>query len=107
MITVSTPRSPTRAGRLPDGTGARLAGVRRDGSGRGAGAGLAPGYAPGDACAPAWRAGPDRLATLVTSTSVGSAAGFVRSPGRRPSRSAASPLVTATSRHSARFSRPL
>src|SRR5690348_4475348 len=73
MITVSTPRSPARAGRLPAGTGAGRAGVRRDGSGRGAAAGLAPGYAPGDACAPAWRAGPDRLATLVTRTSVGSA----------------------------------
>src|SRR5690348_13404663 len=74
MMTVRAPRSPTRAGRLPGGTGADPVGLavgRRDRSGRGAAAGLAPGYAPGDACAPAWRAGPDRLATLVTAPPLG------------------------------------
>src|SRR5689334_17327157 len=70
MMTVRAPRSPTRAGRLPGGTGADPVGLavgRRDRSGRGAAAGLAP----GDACAPAWRAGPDRLATLVTAPPLG------------------------------------
>ena len=50
---------------IPGRAGAGLAGGRRDGAGRGAGSRRGPGYAS----APAWRAGPDRLATLVTRTS--------------------------------------
>jgi hypothetical protein len=65
VMTASAPRAPIRAGRFPDRGGADLAGGRRDGAGRDAGSRRGPAYAS----APAWRAGPDRLATLVTRTS--------------------------------------
>jgi hypothetical protein len=65
MMTASTPRAPTRTGRFPGRAATGLAGGRRDGAGRGAGSRRCPGYAS----APAWRAGPERLATLVTRTS--------------------------------------
>src|SRR5579859_1098977 len=64
-MTASRPRGPTRAGRFWGRTGAGLASGRRDEPGRAPVGCLRPGYAS----APAWRAGTDRLATLVTRTS--------------------------------------